>query len=1154
MSGAPFVHLRTHSAYSLSEGALTIKDLVKLCQENEMPAVAITDTGNLFGALEFAMAAAAGGVQPIIGLQLAIAREAGGASRSAVEAADELLLLAQDEAGYQNLLQLASKPYLEGPNDGATILALDELIGLSDGLLALTGGARGGVARLLGEGQRAAALHLLDRLKVLFPNRLYVEIQRHGAEIEDQTEPGLIDLAYESSLPIVATNEVFFADRGMYRAHDALLCIAEGSYVSQSDRRRVTEEHYFKSPAEMVELFRDLPEAIENTVTIARRCAFMPTPRKPILPVFETPSGRSENEELRTQAEAGLEARLQKLSDGAASPEEYRARLKYELQVIEDMGFSGYFLIVADFIKWAKDRGIPVGPGRGSGAGSVVAWALTITDLDPLRWGLVFERFLNPERVSMPDFDIDFCQDRRDEVIEYVQKRYGSENVAQIITFGKLQARAVLRDVGRVLEMPYGRVDRICKLVPNNPANPVTLAQAIDSEPQLQELRDGDEAVAQLIDTSLKLEGLYRNSSTHAAGVVIGDRPLVQLVPLYRDPRSDMLATQFNMKYVELAGLVKFDFLGLKTLTVLARAVEQLRKRGVDLDLSDLPLNDPAAFELMSRGETLGVFQFESSGMRSLLREAKVGNFEDIVALIALYRPGPMENIPKYVACKQGRERPEFLHETIEPIVADTYGVIIYQEQVLQIAQAFAGFTLGKADLLRRAMGKKIKSEMEAQRAAFVAGAVDRGVSRDRAEYVFDLVDKFAGYGFNKAHSAGYGLLAYQTAFLKAHHPVEFLAATMTYDAGNTDRLSIFKRELERLDIPLLPPDVNRSEADFVVEESGGKPAVRYALGAIKGVGRAAMEAVATERRENGPFRDLFNLGGRLDPQILTRKQLESLTEAGALDGLNRNRAQVLAAIDMLLAHGRATNEDRRSGQVSLFGDVPEISAPTPQLPTVPDWPQATRLERERHAIGFYLSAHPLDEYEKVLTRLSVLPSASLKATVLEKGGQAEVTLAGTVLGIQRRTSQRGSAYAFIQLSDSSGAYEATIFAEPLAEAAELLERQEPVLISANARIEDDDVRIVVRQIRPLDQAVAAAPLSLRVWLREIGPLDSLRQIIEMEAGPGRSGGDMGGHVSLVIDTEDREVEIALEGAYSCSPQVRAAIKSIPGIIEVQEL
>ncbi len=1153
MSPASFIHLRTHSAYSLSEGALTIKDLVRLCQDHAMPAVAITDTANLFGALEFSMAAAGAGVQPIVGVQLAIARS-GGTQPASLENADQLLLLAQNEAGYQNLLKLASKPYLEGPEVSEPVLQLHDLAGFTDGVIALTGGPQGGLARLLAEGQEQAATHLLEHLKELYPDRLYIEIQRHGLPIEDQTEPGLIDLAYEHNLPLVATNEAFFADRMKYPAHDALLCIASGSYVSQQDRRRVTEEHYFKSPAEMTELFKDLPEAIENTIAIGRRCAFMPTPRKPILPPFTTQSGRTETEELCAQAESGLEARIEKLGEGAAPPDAYREKLKYELQVIEGMGFSGYFLIVADFIKWAKDRNIPVGPGRGSGAGSVVAWALTITDLDPLRWGLVFERFLNPERVSMPDFDIDFCQDRRDEVIDYVRDKYGHENVAQIITFGKLQARAVLRDVGRVLEMPYGRVDRICKLVPNNPANPTTLAQAIDGEPQLQDLRDTDEAVKQLLDTGLKLEGLYRNSSTHAAGVVIGDRPLVELVPLYRDPRSDMLATQFNMKYVEQAGLVKFDFLGLKTLTVLAKATELIARSGDKLELGDLPLDDVNAFELMSRGETLGVFQFESSGMRSLLREAKVGNFEDIVALVALYRPGPMENIPKYVACKHGRETPEFLHETIEPIVSDTYGVIIYQEQVLQIAQAFAGFTLGKADLLRRAMGKKIKAEMEAQRAAFVEGAVGKGVSKDRAEYVFDLVDKFAGYGFNKAHSAGYGLLAYHTAYLKAHHPVEFLAATMTYDAGNTDRLAVFKRELERLEIPLLPPDVNHSEADFDVEVADGKPAIRYALGAIKGVGHAAMEAVAAERAANGPFADLFDLAGRLDPQLLTRKQLESLTHAGALDGLCRNRAQTLAAIDMLLAHGRSANEDRQSGQVSLFGEAVGTTAPTPRLPAVADWPQATRLERERQAIGFYLSAHPLDEYEKILSRLSVLPSASLKATLRERGGQADVTLAGTVLGIQRRTSQRGSAYAFVQLSDSSGAYEVTIFAEPLAAASDLLEGDGPVLVSANARIEDEDVRMVVRQVRPLDQAAAATPVGLQIWLKDLEPLSSLRQIIETEAAVPSSAGHLAGRVSLIIDAADREVEVALDGGYRCTPQIRAAIKSIPGIMEVEEV
>ena len=1174
---AEFVHLRVHTAFSLTEGAIKVPDLIAACVKDHAPAVAITDTGNLFGALEFALAASGKGVQPIIGCQLAITAAAaeGGGMKGKVSGQfpDQLVVLVQDEAGYQNLMHLVSKAFLEGEPGLEPQLALSDLAGTSDGLIALTGGPKGAVGRLLGQGQGPAALGMLEQLQKLFPGRLYVELQRHGLAVEDQIEAGLIDLAYSQDLPLVATNESFFSDEGMYAAHDALLCVAGGNYVSQTDRRRVTPEHRLKTAREMRVLFADLPEAVDNTLVVAQRCAYMPAIRKPILPPFETESGLSEEDEIRAQADAGLVERLERHvfnddMDEKARQEvgdRYRDRLKFELDVIVQMGFSGYFLIVADFIKWAKRHHIPVGPGRGSGAGSVAAWVLTITDLDPLRWGLLFERFLNPERVSMPDFDIDFCQDRRDEVIHYVQDKYGTDRVAQIITFGKLQARAVLRDVGRVLEMPYGQVDRISKMVPSNPANPVSLSQGIAQEPRLQEMRREDESVAQLLNIGLKLEGLYRNSSTHAAGVVIGDRPLQELVPLFRDPRSPLMATQFSMKYVELAGLVKFDFLGLKTLTVLAHAVELLARRDITVDLETLPLDDEKTFELMSRGDTKGVFQFESTGMRSLLREAKVDTFEDIIALVALYRPGPMENIPKYTACKHGREKPEFLHESIEPVVQDTYGVIIYQEQVMRIAQVFAGFSLGQADLLRRAMGKKIKAEMEAQRGAFVDGAMARDVPRDRAEYVFDLVDKFAGYGFNKAHSAGYALVAYHTAYLKAHYPVEFLAACMSFDMNNTDKLAEFRQELLRLDLPLLPPDINRSEPDFIVEaipadaldepgegtEDAARPpyGIRYALGAIKGVGRAAMALLVEERELNGPYGDPMAFAGRIDPQVVNKRQLENLTAGGAFDSLVANRARVFNALDLLLSHAQSSQQDRKSGQTNLFGDSVGGAPESTQLPELADWPQAERLQRELDAIGFYLSAHPLDEYGTALARLGVVPAGSLLATVQGGGGAAAVKLAGVVLGKQLRTSQRGSRYAFVQLSDPSGVVEIMLFSEILAEAEGLLESDKPLLITASARLDDDQVKLSGQRVVLLEEAAANTTTGLQIWLGDPASLGALKGLIEREArGKGK------GRVSIVVPTEDQEIEIALPGGFKCGPEIQAAIRSLSGIAEVQEL
>ncbi|MBV9202642.1 MAG: DNA polymerase III subunit alpha, partial [Alphaproteobacteria bacterium] len=849
---ADFVHLRVHTAYSLSAGAVRIKELAALCKAERMPAVAVTDSGNLFGALEFATTCSAAGVQPIIGCEIAVERgttEGSGRLGRTFCEPDRIALLAQSETGYRNLLRLVSRSYLDSEATGEPTISRGELGGAGEGLLCLAGGAKGPVGRLLAEGQAEAAQAVLGELAAAFPNRLYVELTRHGTADEARCEPGLIELAYRHGLPLVATNEVYFPDRDFYEAHDALLCIAQGTAVADTDRKRLTRSQYFRPAAEMREVFADLPEACDNTLVIAQRCAFIPQPRSPILPAFPSADGLDEETALRGAAIAGLAARLTALGlqhEEQAKP--YRERLEYELGTIIRMGFSGYFLIVSDIIQWAKRQGIPVGPGRGSGAGSVVAWALTITDLDPLRFGLLFERFLNPERVSMPDFDIDFCQDRRDEVIRYVQQKYGRDRVAQIITFGKLQARAVLRDVGRVLAMPYGQVDRLCKLVPNNPAHPVTLEEAIAAEPALQQQRDTDESVGRLIAIALKLEGLYRHASTHAAGVVIGDRPLTELVPLYRDPRSDIPVTQFNMKWVELAGLVKFDFLGLKTLTVLARTGELLAARGVDLDLSNLPLDDPGAYELLARGDTVGIFQVEGAGVRDMLRKLRPDRFEDIIAANALYRPGPMENIPRYIAVKHGEEAPDYLHPALEPILKETYGVMTYQEQVMQIAQVLAGYSLAGADLLRRAMGKKIPAEMEAQRQLFLEGAAARGVERDRAELIFDQMAKFAGYGFNKPHAAAYALVTYQTAYLKANYPVEFLAALMTLDLGNTDKLNVYRQELARLAIRLLPPDINRSEVTFAVEQ-GDKPAIRYALAAVKGVGAQAMAEVVAERK-----------------------------------------------------------------------------------------------------------------------------------------------------------------------------------------------------------------------------------------------------------------------------------------------------------------
>ncbi len=1153
---ADFVHLRVHTAYSLSAGAIKIKELVKLCRANAMPAVAITDSFNLFGALEFATACADSGIQPIIGCEIALApREGAEPLRNGRAAAEpeRLVLLVQNETGYRNLLNLVSRSYLDGEPGADPAMPLADLTAASDGMICLCGGAGGPLGRLVAEGQAEAAETLLAALKQGFPGRLYIELMRHGLPEEARAEAGIVDLAYRHDLPLVATNDCYFPDRDFYEAHDALMCIAQGRVVGDPERKRLTPDHHFRPAAEMRELFADLPEACDNTLVIARRCAFIPRPRKPILPAFTTADGMDEAAALGAAARDGLARRLAAAGvDAEANGAAYRERLEYELKVIISMGFAGYFLIVADFIQWAKRQKIPVGPGRGSGAGSVVAWALTITDIDPLRFNLLFERFLNPERVSMPDFDVDFCQERRDEVIRYVQEKYGRDRVAQIITFGKLQARAVLRDVGRVLGMPYGQVDRLCKLVPNNPAHPVSLEQAIAGEPQLQQMRDADEAVARLMAIALKLEGLYRHASTHAAGVVIGDRPLAELVPLYRDPRSDMPVTQFNMKWVELAGLVKFDFLGLKTLDVLQQAVELLDERGVRLDLAHLPLDDDKTYGLIARGDTSGIFQLESSGMRDSLRKLKPNRFEDIIAMNALYRPGPMDSIPNYIKCKNGDEPVHYPHPLLEPILKDTFGVFTYQEQVMQAAQIMADYSLGGADLLRRAMGKKIKSEMEAQRATFVAGAAKNGIDQRQANFVFDLMEKFSGYGFNKSHSAPYALVAYQTAYLKANHPVEFLAASMTLDMGNTDKLNQLRQEADRLGIALLAADINRSDVAFKVEPDpkSGKPAIRYALAAVKGVGAQAMGDLVAERKANGPFKDLFDFSCRLDARSFNRRQFESLAKAGAFDALNPNRAQTLAAAELLLRQASRAAEERDSRQESLFGAIDDSSrwgfAARPSLPVVADWPPVERLQNEFDAIGFYLSSHPLDPYGKSLERAGILRFADLPAA-LAGGGSTRFRLAGIVLGKKERTSARGSRFAFVQLSDTSGMFEVTVFSEVLSQSRAVLDGAQPLIVTVDVRHEDENLRLTVQKIEPLDTVVAHAAAGLRIFVGEAEALPRLKNLFGHEPS-GR------GRVTLVLDLPRSEVEITLPGGFRVDPRFRAAVKSLPGIVDVHDI
>ena len=1144
MAGPGFIHLRVHSAYSLLEGALPLAKAVALAAADLQPALGIADTGNLFGALEFSEKAAGAGLQPIIGCQLAV--EFGDEEHDPrrrpgfVVARPSLVLIAQTQEGYQNLARLVSRAYLGTDAGEAPHVTIGALAEAASGIIALTGSGGGPIDRALLAGQAGLAEARLDRLAAAFGDRLYVELQRHGTVEQARSEPMLLDLAYDRGLPLVATNECFFAARGDFEAHDALIAIAEGRVLAEDDRRRLTPEHYFKTRAEMAEAFADLPEALESTVEIAQRCAFRPQKRKPILPRFATAvdadTEAAEAAELVRQAEEGLALRL--AAHGMApgtGEEDYRSRLAYELGIIVKMKFPGYFLIVADFIKWAKEQGIPVGPGRGSGAGSLVAYALTITDLDPMRYALLFERFLNPERVSMPDFDVDFCQDRRDEVIRYVQGKYGRDQVAQIITFGTLQARAVLRDVGRVLQLPYGQVDRLTKLVPQNPANPVTLAQAVEGEPRLQEARDADPVVARLLDISLKLEGLYRHASTHAAGIVIGDRRLEDLVPLYRDPRSDMPVTQFNMKWVESAGLVKFDFLGLKTLTVLQTAVALVGKRGIPLDLGAIPMDDAATYAMLGRGETVGVFQLESAGMRKALADMKPDRFEDIIALVALYRPGPMANIPVYCNVKHGRETADYLHEKLEPILKETHGVIIYQEQVMQIAQVLSGYSLGEADLLRRAMGKKIKAEMDAQRERFVRGAVERGLGKGQADLIFDLLAKFADYGFNKSHAAAYALVAYQTAYLKANFPVEFLAASMTLDMTNTDKLSDFRREAIRLGIEVAPPALNRSGVVFEVEGN----TILYALAALKGVGQQAVEHIVTARG-NRPFGDLSDFASRVDPKAVGKRTLECLVAAGTFDALEPSRARLTAGLDLVLGEAARHAEDAREGQNELFGG-PAFRTQI-RLPQVAEWTPDEALQREHAAVGFYLSAHPLDGYAAVLPRLRVQLWGDFVDAV--KNGANFGRLVGTVAQRQERRTKSGNKMGIVRVSDPTGQYEAVVFSEGLARYRELLEPGESVILIVAAEDRPEGVNVRIQEVERLDEAAAKAQNAIRVFLTDERPIDGLRRLLA--AGQG--------NVSLIVAGDDAraEIEVRLPGRYRISPQVAGALRIVPGVVAVE--
>jgi DNA polymerase-3 subunit alpha len=1149
MRGPGFIHLHVHSAFSLLEGAVQLEAILKLAAADAQPALGLADTANLFGALEFSEKATKKGIQPLIGVELAIdfaAAEERVSERGHVawNGKSSVVMMAQTEEGFANLSRLVSRAYMQGEN-GLARAKLDWLTPDSlAGMICLSGGPEGAIDMPFAHGHDANAIRRLDRLAGLFGDRFYIELQRHGRGQEATVEPRLIDYAYRKGIPLVATNEPFFKSAKEYEAHDALLAIAGSSVLAQTERRKLNDQYYFKTRAEMIELFADLPEALDSTIEIARRVAYRPRTRGPILPKFA--AGSHDTEEAVVAAEAaalreisvtGLDARLAAHGPGPGKTEqEYRERLDFELNVIEKMKFPGYFLIVADFIQWAKAQGIPVGPGRGSGAGSLVAYSTTITDLDPLRYNLLFERFLNPERISMPDFDIDFCQDRREEVIEYVQKKYGAEQVAQIITFGSLQARAVLRDVGRVLQMPYGQVDRICKLVPANPADPWTIERTMNEVPQFKQMAEDDETVGQLVEIAKSLEGLFRHASTHAAGIVIGDRPLQELLPLYRDPRSEMPVTQYNLKWVEPAGLVKFDFLGLKTLTTIQYAVEMVRKRGIDLDIDAIPIEDAATYNLYARGDTYGIFQFESGGMRRALMDLKPDRIEDLIAMNALYRPGPMDNIPSFIDRKHGREEVEYPHPKLSEVLDETYGIIVYQEQVMQIAQLLSGYSLGEADMLRRAMGKKDKAEMDRQRVRFRSGSATQGVNEALADQIFDLLAKFANYGFNKSHAAAYAWVSYQTAYLKQHFPHEFYAASMTLDMAQTDKLSDFRREAGKKKIEVVPPCVNASEVVFSVKDDR----IHYGLSAVKGVGRAVAEHIV-EVRGDKPFKDLGDFARRVDPKAINKRTLETLVNAGAFDSLVERREIAFAAMDQVVGTAQALTTERNEGQWNMFAS----SEPEPfRLPTsVPAWNSTERADRELSAIGFHLSAHPLDAYSDLFERLRVQRWSDFERAV--KDGASAGRMAGTISSRNDRRTRKGTPMMILSLSDQSGTFEVIAFSEQINDFGAILQPGNSVILQVGADERAEGISLRLISAEPIEGLAERVDRRLTIFTADskaLGPVSA--QL--------KRGGN--GTVSFVVirDAGAREYEIELPGKYAITSEVAGGIKALEGITDVR--
>ncbi len=1101
-----FTNFKIHTEYSICEGAIKIDDLAKTCKENKIKSIGLCDSFNLCGALEFSEKISKAGTQPLIGSQINFTIDG---------TIGKIPLFATSEKGYKNLIKLSSKSYLENKSLNDPHCNLSDLKKHEEDLILLTGGFYDLFGNLFNLNKLKLIYDTINDLKKIFRNRLYIEIQRHKEHGEKNFENFIIDLSSKLELPLIASHEVFYLNQEMYEAHDALICIGEKNFIDDKKRKKYSNEHYLKKSQSLVKLFEDIPEALENNYNFPLRFSYKPKKSKPILPTIKI-NNNSLKDELLLQANEGLESRFKSFIQSKIKDKKiYYDRLEHELKIINKMDYSGYFLIVSDYIKWAKKNKIPVGPGRGSGAGSLVAYSLDITDLDPLEFDLIFERFLNPDRISMPDFDIDFCEEKRDLIFKYLKSKYNN-GVAHIITFGKLKARMALRDVGRVLGLSYGHVDKICKMIPFDPSRPLTLQESINREPRFKDEVKQNKKVEKLIELSLKLEGLNRNMATHAAGVVIAGETLSEQVPLYKDSSSDLFlpSTQFNMHSSEDAGLVKFDILGLKTLTVISKTLKMLSQKNIELDITKINLNDENIFQLLSTGETTGLFQLESTGVRETLRQMKPNKFDDIIALVALYRPGPMNNIPTYNECKNGLREPDYIHPTLENILKPTYGIIIYQEQVMQIAQSLAGFTAGEADILRKAMGKKKRAELEKQKERFVNGATKRGIKKDLANHIFQKITPFAEYGFNKSHAAAYALIAYQTAYLKTYHKEDFIAATMSTELNSTSKLREFVEELKRLKIQVVRPCINTCFSEFKAE----KNKIFYALTAIKNVGYEAISNIIKDREKNGKFKSLNDFIKRINPKDVNKLQLEGLVKAGAFDQLDNNRKKILLSIPKIILSIKNIYEEKISKQSNLFGDADENNYKLLELENTGNWSKKELLSEEFSSLGFYISDHPLNEYKELFSQLKI---KTYKEFI--NGEKTEALVAGTIMTIQEKKSAKGTPFSIIKFSDISGEFEIFIFSELLINNRDKLKESNSFILTLQKdkfSENNNQIRTNVKKILDLENFVNKPYKKVSIELNDKYNLEDLKKVLSEEGET---------EISIVVKDNNKTLAFQLE-------------------------